>query len=432
MRALLSKMVELLPAPADRPPATAQEWGSAKTVELPADDAAPFAAQVFKTVSEPHVGDVTYFRVTSGTVRNGQDAYNAPREATEKLNHVCVAVGKDRIEVAQLHAGDIGCVAKLRDTHTNDTLSSKEHPLVLPKIVFPEPVVTVAIDVEQRGEEEKLSNGLHKLHEEDPTFHHEYNAELGQTLIRGLGERHLEIVVGRLARKFGVHARLSRPKVAYRETLKGKAEGQGKHKKQTGGRGQFGDCWVRLSPLPRGSGLQFDDQIVGGVIPRQYIPAVERGIQEAAQRGPIAGYPMVDFKVELYDGSYHDVDSNEMSFKMAGILAFRNVSPDARPVLLEPVMDVEIWTPDEFQGAVMGDVSSRRGQILGTEPDGKLVKVKALVPEAELDRYATTLHSITHGRGTYRQQFHAHQEAPPDVAHKVADARKEEREEAKS
>jgi elongation factor G len=217
--------------------------------------------------------------------------------------------------------------------------------------------------------------------------------------------------------------------VAYRETLKGRAEGQGKHKKQSGGRGQYGDCWIRIAPLPRGGGFVFDDQIVGGVIPRQYIPAVERGVVEAAARGPIAGYPVVDFKVELYDGSYHDVDSNEMSFKMAGILAFRNVSPNCRPALLEPILEVTVWTPDEYQGAVMGDLSSRRGHILGTEPDGKLVRVKAHVPEAELDRYATVLHSITHGRGTYRAKFHTYQEAPPDVAHKVADARKKEIEE---
>jgi elongation factor G len=235
-----------------------------------------------------------------------------------------------------------------------------------------------------------------------------------------------------LARKFGVHAIITKPKIAYRETFKGRSEGQGKHKKQSGGRGQYGDCWIRIAPLPRGSGIQFVDEIVGGVIPRQYIPAVERGVQEAAARGPIAGYPVVDFKVELYDGSYHDVDSNEMSFKMAGILAFRNVSPGARPTLLEPILEVEVWTPDEYQGAVMGDLSSRRGQILGTEPDGRQVKVKAHVPEAELDRYATTLHSITHGRGTYRQKFFLYQEVPPDAAHKVAEMRKKEMEEAKA
>ena len=430
-RALLSKLVELMPSPADRPPLEAQKWGGADKVTVKPDDAGPFDAQVFKTISEPHVGDVSFFRVHSGTVKNGQDVWNAPRSAVEKLNHLCVAVGKDRTEIAELHAGDIGAVAKLRDTHTNDTLSTRETPVVLAKIPFPEPVITVAVEVKQRGEEDKLSTALHKLHEEDPTFHHEFNAELGQTLLRGLGERHLEIVVGRLARKFGVHALITKPKVAYRETLKGKGEGQGKHKKQTGGRGQYGDCWIRLAPLPRGSGFVFDDQIVGGVIPRQYIPAVERGIVEAAARGPVAGYPVVDFKAELYDGSYHDVDSSEQAFRMAGILAFRNVSQGCRPVLLEPILEITVWTPVDYQGAVMGDVSSRRGHILGTEQDGRLIKVKALVPEAELDKYATALHSITHGRGTYRQKFHVYQEAPPEIAHKIADTRKKELEEAK-
>ncbi len=431
-RALLSKLVELCPSPAERPPVEGQKWGSAERITLQPADTAPFVAQVFKTISEPHVGDVTFFRIYSGSVKNGQDVYNAPRQAVEKLNHLCVAVGKERTEVAELHAGDIGVVAKLRDTHTNDTLSTQTNQIVLPKIPFPEPIIAVSVEVKQRGEEDKLSTGLHKLHEEDPTFHHEYNGELGQTLIRGLGERHLEIVVGRLARKFGVHAQIGKPKIAYRETLRGKGEGQGKHKKQTGGRGQYGDCWIRVAPLARGSGFVFEDKIVGGVIPRQYIPAVEKGIVEAMGRGPVAGYPLVDFKVELYDGSYHDVDSNEMSFKMAGILAFRNVTPSCKPVLLEPIMEVEVWTPDDYQGSVMGDLSSRRGQILGTEPDGRLVKVKALVPEADLDRYATVLHSITHGRGTYRQKFHAYEQVPPEAAQRVIEARKKEQEEAKA
>src|SRR5467141_1340524 len=381
-RALLNKLVELCPAPHERPPVEAQRWGTAERLTLKCDDAGPLAAQVFKTVSEPHVGDVTLFRLFSGHVKNGQDVWNAPREVSEKLNHLCVGLGKERLEIPELHAGDIGVVQK--------------------------------------------------LHEEDPTFHHEYNGELAQTLIRGLGERHLEIIVGRLARKFGVHAQTAKPKVAYRETFRGKSEGQGKHKKQTGGRGQYGDCWIRIAPLPRGSGVQFVDEIVGGVIPRQYIPAVERGVLEAAHKGPVAGYPVVDFKFELYDGSYHDVDSNEMSFKMAGILAFRNVSPGARPVLLEPTIDVEVWTPDDYQGAVMGDLSSRRGHIVGTEKDGRLTKVKALVPEAELDRYATTLHSITHGRGTYKMKFHVYQDAPPDVAAKVTESRKKERSETRA
>src|SRR3989449_4083904 len=260
-RALLAKLVELFPVPSERPPVEGQRWGTAERVTLRAEDGGPFVAQVFKTMSEPHVGDVTYFRVYSGSVRNGQDVYNAPRSAVEKLNHVCVNVGKDRFEIAELHAGDIGVVAKLRDTHTNDTLSTREAPIVLRKIPFPEPVISVAIEVKQRGEEEKLSNGLHKLHEEDPTFQHEYNAELQQTLIRGLGERHLEIIVGRLARKYGVHAVTTKPRVAYRETFRGKAEGQGKHKKQTGGRGQDGARRVPAGPLPPGPG----GPVLGGI-----------------------------------------------------------------------------------------------------------------------------------------------------------------------
>lgn len=430
MRALLTKLVELVPAPTERAPVMAERWGDATPVEISPTDDAPLVVQVFKTVSEPHVGDVLFFRIYGGSVSNGAAVYNAPRDATEKLSHLSVALGKERIEVPLLHVGDIGVVAKLKDTHTNDTLSTAETPVVLRKIPFPEPLAILAVEVQQRGEEDKLSTGLQKLHEEDPTFRHEYNAEFSQTLVSGRGERHLEIVVGRLERKFGVHAELARPRVPYRETFKAKAEGQGKHKKQTGGRGQYGDCWIRICPLPRGAGYQFEDQIKGGVIPSKYLPAVDRGLQEAAQRGPLAGYPVVDFKVECYDGSYHDVDSSDQSFKMAGIVAFRNVSPKAKPVLLEPIWEVEVWTPEENLGEVMGDLSSRRGQILGTEQDGRLTKVRAYVPEAEMYRYATQLHSITHGRGTFRWRFSSYQEVPPEVAQRIIEERHKEREAA--
>jgi elongation factor G len=409
-RALLTEMVELFPSPAElEPPAKA-----------------PLLGRVFKTISEPHVGDVTLFRIYCGTIRNGDEVWNAEHSVAEKLNHLSVQQGKERFEVPELHAGDIGSVAKLKDTHTNDTFCRRDAPVRLPPIPFPEPLATSAVVVKNRGEEDKLASALHKLHEEDPTFHFEYNSELGQTLIRGMGEKHFEIILGRLQRKYGVHAELVRPKVAYRETIKGKAEGQGKHKKQTGGRGQYGDCWIRLSPLPRGAGYKFVDSIVGGVIPSKFIPAVDRGIQEAAQRGPIAGYPVVDFQAECYDGSYHDVDSNEMSFKMAGILAFRNVSPKARPALLEPLLDVTVWVPGELLGDVMGDLSARRGQILGTETDGRLTRIKAIVPEAEMYKYAATLHAITHGRGTFHQEFRGYAEAPPDVTAKVAEERRKE------
>ncbi|MBA3345895.1 MAG: elongation factor G [Gemmatimonadales bacterium] len=415
-RTLLKKLVELFPSPDEVKPAVAVEaW-----------EAAPLVARVFKTLSEPHVGDVTLFRLFAGELRNGDEVWNAEHEVAEKLNHLSIQQGRERIEVERLSAGDIGSVAKLRDTHTGDTFCLRDRPIHLPPIPLPQPVATSAVVVKQRGEEDKLAAGLHKLHEEDPTFHFEYSSELGQTLIHGMGERHFDTILHRLERKFGVHAELARPRVAYRETIKGKAEGQGKHKKQSGGRGQYGDCWVRLSPLPRGAGYQFENGIVGGVIPGKFVPAVDRGVQEASERGVVAGYPLVDFRVECFDGSYHDVDSNEMSFKMAGILAFRNVAPQARPVLLEPLTDVEVWAPDDVLGDVMGDLSSRRGQILGTEPDGRLTKVRAIVPEAELYKYSTTLHSITHGRGTHRHQFHGYAEAPPDVAARVAEENRKE------
>ncbi len=407
-RALLTKIVELFPTPA----------------EAPAPAEAPLVGRVFKTLSEAHVGDVSLFRIYHGTIKNGDEVFNVEHEVTEKLNHLSVQQGKDRYEVAELQAGDIGSVAKLRDTHTNDTFCREDSPVRLDPIPLPDAVATSAVVVKQRGEEDKLASGLHKLHEEDPTFHFEYNSELGQTLMHGMGERHFEILLQRLERKFGVHAELVQPKIAYRETIRGKGEGQGKHKKQSGGRGQYGDCWLRMAPLAGGTGYEFVDKITGGVIPKKFIPAVDRGVQEAAQRGPVAGYPMVDFKVECYDGSYHDVDSNEMSFKMAGIMAFRNVSAKCKPVLLEPLVDLEIWTPDDVLGDVMGDLSGRRGQILGTEPDGRLTKVKAIVPEAELYKYSTDLHSITHGRGTFRKSFHGYVPAPPEVAAKVAESSK--------
>ncbi len=425
LRALLTKIVQLGPSPVDQPSFEAGR-SDGTSVTLEPKDGGPFVARVFKTVSEPHVGDVTFFRICSGTVANGAEVLNARRGSSEKLNHVSIVQGKDRVEVPMLHVGDLAAVAKLRDTHTNDTLSTPNSPVALPDIPFPEALTRMAVEVKQRGDEEKLSMGLQKLHEEDPTFRHAYNPELRQTIISGRGERHLEVVVSRLERKFGVHAELTKPRVAYRETFRGKGEGQGKHKKQTGGRGQYGECWIRIAPLTRGSGYEFVNGITGGVIPGKYIPAVDRGIQEAAGRGVVAGYPVVDFKVECYDGSYHDVDSSEQSFKMAGILAFRNVAKTAKPVVLEPILEVDVWTPDENLGEVMGDLSSRRGQILGSEPDGRLTKVRALVPEAEMHRYSTQLHSMTHGRGTFSWTFSSYQEVPPEVAQKIAEEREKE------
>ena len=434
--ALLTEIVQLMPSAYEMEEIHAFKGAvGGTTLEIHAVDEKPFVAHVFKTYAEPHIGDVSFFRVFQGIVGNGQEVFNATRDGLEKVNHLSVPLGKERIEVPMLHAGDIGCVAKLRNTHTNDTLSTKDLPVRLPQIRFPEPVVSFAVRAAARHDEEKLQTGLHRLHDEDPTFETHYNAETHETLISGVGERHVEIAMSRLKRKFGVSVELSRPKVAYRETILGKGEGQGRHKKQTGGRGQFGDCWIRMRPKPRGAGYEFKDEIVGGSIPSKFIPAVDKGIQEASVRGILAGCPLVDFEVELFDGSYHSVDSNEMSFKMAGIQAFRQVAPKCKPILLEPIDEVRVNTPDEYLGDVMGNISSRRGSILGTDAsdDGGGSTVKALVPQAELHLYATELNSMTHGRGGYSRKFLKYEQMPPEAARSVIDEyakhKKEEEEE---
>jgi elongation factor G len=394
-----------------------------KTVEIHPRDDAPFTALVFKTTAEPHVGDVTFFRTFSGTVSSGQEVYNATRDVAEKLNHLAVPLGKERVEVPRLHPGDIGCVAKLHNTHTNDTLSTRAHPVRLPQIVFPESLVTFAVKAASRNEEEKFHIGLHRLHDEDPTFQTHYNSDTHETIVGGLGERHIEVAMARLNRQFGTKAELSAPRIPYRETLTGAADGQGRHKKQSGGRGQFGDCWVKMRPAKRGAGYSFVDSIVGGVIPRQYIPAVDKGIQEASARGILAGYPLVDFVAECYDGSYHSVDSNEASFKMAGIQGFKAVAPKCKPVLLEPLDHVEVTTPDDYLGDVMGDLSSRRGKLLGTEQaDGIGSVVKAIVPQADLHLYGTRLAGLTHGRGSFVHRFHGYEQMPHEHAAKIISA----------
>ncbi|MBI3792755.1 MAG: elongation factor G [Gemmatimonadetes bacterium] len=431
-RELLTKLVELMPNAYEMEEVHAFTGAEgARQVEIHADPAAPFCALVFKTVAEPHVGDVSYFRVFSGTVANGQDVYNATRDTPEKIGHLAVPLGRDRVEVAKLNPGDIGCVAKLRNTHTNDTLSTREHPVRLPGISFPEPLVHFAVHAATRADEDKLQAGLHRLHDEDPTFEMHYNSETHETIVAGMGERHLEISMARLTRKFGVLAELTPPRIAYRETITAPGEGQGRHKKQSGGRGQFGDCWVRLRPRSRGAGYKFEDQIVGGAIPGKFIPAVDKGIQEASVRGVLAGFPLVDFACECFDGSSHSVDSNEMSFKMAGILAFKNVAPKCRPVLLEPVDHVEVTTPDQYLGDVLGDLSGRRGSIVGTEPapDGLGTRIRATVPQGELHLYATHLSSLTHGRGLLARRFEGYELMPTDAAQRlIASARKVEEE----
>jgi elongation factor G len=427
-RALLQRLVELMPSPQERPAEEAQ-GRTGNVVELRNLNSDPFAALVFKTTSEPHVGELSFFRIFGGSIRNGGEVLNASHDKAEKLAHLSIAQGKERVEVDELRAGDIGVVAKLRDTHTNDSLSAPSHPLVLSGVEFPEPDIAVALEAANRNDEDKLSVGLHKLHEEDPCFAAEYNAELGQTIARGLGELHLEVQMERLKRKNGVEVVIKAPRIPYRETIKAAAEGHGRHKKQTGGRGQFGDAHLRLKPLSRGSGYKFTDAIVGGVIPGKYIPAVDRGVQEAAQRGFLAGFPMVDFEAEVYFGSYHSVDSSEMAFKMAGILAFHAAAEKAQPVILEPIMEVEVFCPDEYVGDVIGDLNQRRGHILGMEPAGRSQRVRALVPQAELYKYSTTLRSLTQGRATHTRRFHSYQDVPQHEVPRLIESVKKEREE---
>jgi elongation factor G len=433
VRALLTELVQLMPNAYEMEEIHALTGAEGHdTIRLHAKDDGPFAAMVFKTLAEPHVGDVSYFRVLSGRVNNGQDVYNATRDGTEKLGHLSIPCGRERVEVNTLHAGDIGCVTKLRNTHTNDTLSTREHPIRLPSIEFPESIVHFAVRSAARADEEKLQQGLHRLHDEDPTFTVHYNPETHETIVGGMGERHLDVAMAILKRKFGVQAEMTRPRIAFRETVTAKADGQGRHKKQTGGRGQFGDCWVRISPMPRGEGYLFEDKIVGGVIPSKYIPAVDRGVQEASARGVLAGFPLVDFRVELYDGSTHSVDSNEMSFKMAGILAFKTVAPKCRPVLLEPLDLLEITVPDAYLGDVLGDLSGRRGHILGTDADGDRTTIRAVVPQSELHLYATTLFSLTHGFGMFTKRFNGYEQVPHDAAQKIINENAKDMEEAEA
>lgn len=425
IRALMRKMVELFPDPGAAGVERARTPDGDGEVQVGRSDDEPFSALVFKTLSEPHVGELSLFRVMSGVCVGGMEVVNAGRGSTEKLNHLTVPLGKERQEVSRLHAGDIGVVAKLKNTHTNDTLASPARPVLLEPIAFPRPDIAVAVRGASRSDDDKLGEVLPKLREEDPSFVAEFDSELGQTIARGLGELHLEIQLERLKRKYGVTVETERPRIAYRETLTRTAEGQGRHKKQSGGRGQFGDCWIRLSPLPRGEGYAFVDSIKGGVIPGKFIPSVDRGIQEAAQRGILAGYPVVDFQAEVYDGTYHAVDSSDIAFKIAGSIAFQAVAPKAGPVLLEPIIDVVVTTPDEFVGDILGDITQRRGKVQGMDSVGGRTEVRARVPEAELYKYANALRSMTQGRAAHVRSFGGYEPVPEAEARRIIEQAKQ-------
>jgi elongation factor G len=382
------------------------------------------AALVFKTIADPYVGKLSYFRVFSGSLRNDTNVYNPNRGHEEHIGPVLVVRGKHQENVAQIVAGDIGAVAKLHDTGTGDTLTTKDKPLQLEPISFPAPSFSASIVAKTKADLDKLGQALQRTCEEDPTLHVQRDPETGETLLSGIGESHLSITVERLKRKFNVDVELGDPRVPYRETITDSAKAEGKHKKQTGGRGQFGDVWVQFDPFPEGE-YEFVNKIVGGSVPKQYIPAVDKGIQEAMQHGPLAGYPVIHVRATLYDGKYHDVDSSEMAFKIAGSLAFKEGVLKCSPVLLEPMMSVEVVVPEAYMGDVIGDLNSKRARVLGMEPvGGGRQRVMAQAPLAEMGHYATALRSITQGRGVFTMSLLDYEQVPPHETQKIIDAYK--------
>ena len=423
---LLDTILAYLPAAADHPlPATDPESGEPQTYDT-GDDSSP-AAFVWKTIADPFAGRITMFRVAAGTLKADSSVHNVTRDDGERLGALAVMQGKTQHPVPELKAGDLGAVAKLKETHTSDTLAGKGSAVRFAPIAFADPVLSYAIEPKSRGDEEKISGALQRLREEDPTIQYARDPQTRQLLLSGQGQLHIEVTVAKLKRRFGVEVNLKLPRIPYRETIMAATEAHGRHKKQSGGHGQFGDCKIRVEPLARGEDFAFVDEIFGGAIPRQFIPAVEKGIQEARTKGYLAGYPMVDFKVTLHDGQFHSVDSNEMSFKMAGRLAFRDAMERAKPTLLEPVMNVEIYAPSDFAGDLMGDLNGRRGRIGGMEPRGGSTVIKAQVPMAEMLTYEQQLTSATGGRGSYHMEFSHYEEVPAHLQSKiVADSKAEE------
>jgi elongation factor G len=424
---LLDLIVKEFPSPADAGPAEGVDPRTKATVTRAPDPKAPLCAVVFKTISDPHVGKLSLFRVYSGTLRSDSQVLNATRDSRERIGHVGWLSGKTQKAVESLGPGEIGVVAKLKDTLTGDTLCDEANPVVLPGISFPEPAISFAIQPKTRGDEDKISTALHRMAEEDPTLHHHYDPETKQLLVSGMGQLHVEVVVERMKRKYNVDVSLLPPRIPYKETVKGRAEVQGKYKKQTGGRGQYGDTWLRIEPLPRGGGFEFVDDIFGGAIPRNFIPSVEKGVRDCMKRGILAGYPVVDLKVTLYDGSYHDVDSSDMAFQIAASMGLQKGFMEAKPCLLEPVMNVEITAPSEGAGDVIGDINGRRGRIVGMEPDGDVVAVRAQVPMSEMLTYESSLRSMTGGRGGYSMEFSHYEEVPSQLAEKVVAAHRAEK-----
>jgi elongation factor G len=427
---LMDLIVEEFPSPADRGEVEGIDARAKSPVKRAPDPKAPLSAIVFKTVSDPHVGKLSLFRVYSGTFKADSQVLNASRDARERIGHVGWLQGKTQKPVEALGPGEIGVVAKLKDTLTGDTLCDETAPVILPGITFPEPAISFAIQPKSRGDEDKISTALQRMAEEDPTLHHHYDPETKQLLVSGMGQLHVEVVVERMKRKYNVDVSLLPPRIPYKETVKGRAEVQGKYKKQTGGRGQYGDVWLRVEPLARGGGFEFVDDIFGGAVPRNYIPSVEKGVRDCMKRGILAGYPVVDLRVTLYDGSYHDVDSSDMAFQIAASMGLQKGFMEATPILLEPIMNAEVIAPAEHAGDVIGDLNGRRGRIVGMEPAGEVVAVRAQVPMAEMLTYESSLRSMTGGRGGYSMEFSHYEEVPAFIAEKVVAAARAEKEKA--
>jgi len=413
---LLDAVVDYMPAPVDIPAIKGVNPETGVEDRREARDDAPFSALAFKIMADPYVGKLAFFRVYSGVLKSGSYIFNSTKNKKERIGRILQMHANHREEISEVYTGDIAAAVGLKDVSTGDTLCDEKMPIILEKMEFPEPVIDVAIEPKTKADQEKMGIALQRLAEEDPTFRMRTDQETGQTIISGMGELHLEIIVDRMLREFKVDANVGRPQVAYKETIKGTVKAEGKFVRQSGGRGQYGHVWVEFEPLPPGSGFEFVNKIVGGVVPKEYIAPVEAGIKEAMENGIIAGYPAIDIRATLYDGSYHDVDSSEMAFKIAGSLAFKNGAVKAQPVILEPVMKVEVVVPEEYMGDVMGDINSRRGKIEGMEPRGNSQVIRAFVPLSEMFGYATDLRSRTQGRGTYTMQMSHYEEVPKNIA----------------
>ncbi|MFJ7640638.1 elongation factor G [Peribacillus sp. NPDC097264] len=416
---MLDNVIDFLPSPLDVPAIKGTLPDTEEEVERHSDDSEPFSALAFKVMTDPYVGKLTFFRVYSGTLESGSYVINSTKGKRERIGRILQMHANSREEISTVYAGDIAAAVGLKDTTTGDTLCDDKDQVILESMVFPEPVISLSVEPKSKADQDKMSQALQKLQDEDPTFRAHTDQETGQTIIAGMGELHLDILVDRMRREFRVEANVGAPQVAYRETFRGSAKVEGKFVRQSGGRGQFGHVWIEFGPNEEGKGFEFENAIVGGVVPREYIPAVQAGLVDSLDRGVLAGYPLVDIKAKLFDGSYHDVDSNEMAFKIAASMALKNAASKCKPVILEPIMKVEVVIPEDYLGDIMGDITSRRGRVEGLEARGNTQMVKAMVPLSEMFGYATSLRSNTQGRGTFSMHFDHYEEVPKSISEEI-------------